>query len=163
MNILFFLVGPAGSRPALMAVNADKQPYILPYLDNLNLPYVDDSNAATPTSDLDLRRRLSSTTSSKASTHGIRGPDYNDLASFANFKRQKEPTHFQFGTPQSRKTQPLLPQVVVDRTKSDENDSSSGEEATPIGRDHEKGKLFADNPFICRTPSTTMVDMKGLN
>lgn len=34
--------------------------------------------------------------------------------------------------------------------------SSSGSECETA-----KGKLFPDNPFICRTPSATMVDMKG--
>ena len=35
-------------------------------------------------------------------------------------------------------------------------ESSSGSDCETA-----KGKLFPDNPFICRTPSATMVDMHG--
>ena len=35
-------------------------------------------------------------------------------------------------------------------------ESSSGSDCETA-----KGKLFPDNPFICRTPSATMVDMNG--
>lgn len=76
------------SQPGLSPrATGDRQPLVLPYLDNLNLPYADDSNAVTPTSDdlcnpssnthgmLAHRRRLSSTsyTSHRMSPHVMGG------------------------------------------------------------------------------------------
>ncbi len=135
---------------------------------NLNLPYADDSNAVTPTSD-ELcnshggfmgggRRRLSSTASyGSRISHPSYAPGYMDPASaggkfmsgsrrssFAShhsrhsytsygdysFKikdRHREPTHFQWNATSMKNrgaTHPLLPEVVVDKTKSDDNVSS---------------------------------------
>ena len=132
--------------------SGDRQPLVLPYLDNLNLPYADDSNAVTPTSDelcnsqnthgfLASRRRLSSASyASRISGHGYDAPSGKFVpgsrrSSFASYasrisghgdyslkgkERNREPTHFHWNT--SIKTRaPLLPEVVVDKTKSDDN------------------------------------------
>ena len=143
----------------------DRQPLVLPYLDiyNLNLPYADDSNAVTPTSDelcnsqnthgfLAGRRRLSSTASygsrishpsygyidgtkfipgsrrSSFASHYSRHSytSYGDYSFKIKDRQHREPTHFQWSTSmKSRATHPLLPEVVVDKTKSDDNVSKT--------------------------------------
>ena len=138
----------------------DRQPLVLPYLDiyNLNLPYADDSNAVTPTSDelcnsqnthgfLASRRRLSSTSyasrishpsyyegskfmpSSRRSSFASHNSKLSDSRGFFgdySFKQKhKEPTHFHWNTSvKNRAAHPLLPEVVVDKTKSDDNVSN---------------------------------------
>ena len=134
----------------------DRMPLVLPYLHNLDLPYADDSNAVTPTSE-DLcnlqhtqqgalvfaghRRRLSSTSySSKMSqlesrfmpgsrrssfaSQRSRGPGEYQLTPRDRGNSNREPTHFQWNV-SFRKKQPqahtLFPEIVVDKTKSDDN------------------------------------------
>ena len=146
------------------SASGDRQPLVLPYLDiyNLNLPYADDSNAVTPTSDelcnsqnthgfLAGRRRLSSTASygsrishpsygyidgtkfipgsrrSSFASHYSRHSytSYGDYSFKIKDRQHREPTHFQWNTSmKNRPTHPLLPEVVVDKTKSDDNVSS---------------------------------------
>ena len=128
----------------------DRQPLVLPYLDiyNLNLPYADDSNAVTPTSDelcnsqntqnfLPGRRRLSSTSyNSNKFLSGSRRSSFashysrQSYASYGDYSfkikdKHKEPTHFHWNTSvKNRATHPLLPEVVVDKSKSDDNVST---------------------------------------
>ncbi len=135
----------------------DRQPLVLPYLDNLNLPYADDSNAVTPTSDelcnsqntqsfLVGRRRLSSTSYNSRISHpsyaiegsgkfvpGSRRGSYashhskhshmDNTSGFSSKKdRNREPTHFHWNASVKRPAaHPLLPEVIVDKTKSDDN------------------------------------------
>ncbi len=132
------------------ARTTDRQPLVLPYLDiyNLNLPYADDSNAVTPTSDelcnsqntqnfLPGRRRLSSTSyNSNKFLSGSRRSSFashysrQSYASYGDYSfkikdRHKEPTHFHWNTSvKNRATHPLLPEVVVDKSKSDDNVSA---------------------------------------
>ncbi|KAI0214313.1 Sodium channel protein type 1 subunit alpha [Lamellibrachia satsuma] len=170
---------------------ADRQPLVLPYLMNLELPFADDSAAVTPTSEelcnwqntqsfLAKKRRLSSTSYTSRISHtsyhdsatawesfaSRHSPHtYNPYADVCHYKARpdynREPTHFHWNALAKHKVSPpLLPEVVVDKTKSDENAStSSGSEC-----DATKAKLFPDNPFICnsRTPSQTVVELKGL-
>jgi hypothetical protein len=174
--------------------SGDRQPLVLPYLDNLNLPYADDSNAVTPTSDelcnsqnthsfLVGRRRLSSTSYNSRISHpsfaiegsgkfapGSRRGSFASRQSHTDYSfkqkdRNREPTHFHWNASVNKRPTPLLPEVIVDKTKSDDNAMSDDvfQESSSSGSECEttKGKLFPDNPFICRTPSATMVDMKG--
>ena len=146
------------------SASGDRQPLVLPYLDiyNLNLPYADDSNAVTPTSDelcnsqnthgfLAGRRRLSSTASygsrishpsygyidgtkfipgsrrSSFASHYSRHSytSYGDYSFKIKDRQHREPTHFQWNTSmKNRAAHPLLPEVVVDKTKSDDNVSN---------------------------------------
>lgn len=105
----------------------DRRPLVLPYLENLDLPYADDSTAVTPTSEdlcnfqnaqnyLTVRQRLSSTSysgrmsqletrfaanSRKASyaSHQSRySPHVIDLPRFRIQDKKCEPTHFHFAT-----------------------------------------------------------------
>ena len=157
------LEAPSPPRASTSA-SGDRQPLVLPYLDiyNLNLPYADDSNAVTPTSDelcnsqnthgfLAGRRRLSSTASygsrishpsygyidgtkfipgsrrSSFASHYSRHSytSYGDYSFKIKDRQHREPTHFQWNTSmKNRATHPLLPEVVVDKTKSDDNVSS---------------------------------------
>ena len=100
----------------------DRQPLVLPYLDNVNFPYADESNAVTPTSDdlmtvgtgthtlLAHRRRLSSTsyTSHRMSPHVVassRGSfvshhsrHSSHVGELGGFKERREPTVFMWNT-----------------------------------------------------------------
>lgn len=131
------------------------------HLDDLNVPYVDDSNAVTPTSDElcnwqythtyyvnPMRgRRLSSTGSyqSKTSSHvdgglggkfmaGVRRDSFASRHSqhsthgvterFKHRSTNREPTHFTWGAARlanNKPNQAYLPEVVVDKSKSDDN------------------------------------------
>lgn len=135
----------------------DRQPLVLPYLENLNLPYADDSNAVTPSSEelcnmqrshpnfLAARRASMcskrsngfpldpptfrhhahtaagpgsrrSSFSSRHSRHSYSSPmDPNKALVVARTKQNRD--HPQ----QNRVTHPLLPEVIVDKTKSDDN------------------------------------------
>lgn len=159
--------------------HGDRQPLVFPCLDNLDLPFADDSKAVTPTSD-DLcnnfqnthfyppmgpppsaghHRRLSSTSytsrmsqlesrfSSRrdsVSSHHSR-KSFNKTGAPTRNARSVEPTHFHWGTSVKHRgvtsanaagsgggatggyggalqsNHHLLPEVVVDKTKSDDN------------------------------------------
>ena len=129
----------------------DRQPLMPPYLENLNLPFADDSNAVTPTSDdlcnlplksvLNGRRssflshqrrwshvdgRLSSRRSSYASqisrtSHTSRHSQQSS-GDPLKFKEGKLDNPWNWG---KRRGSHLLPEVVVDKTKLEDNVSSS--------------------------------------
>lgn len=136
-------------------VRGDRQPLVLPYLENLNLPYADDSAAVTPTSE-DLcnpqnthnylmgRRRLSSASfnsrlSHLDAKHGSRRSSFASYHSRMSYtspaaplpdytfktkceRNRSEPTHFHWNTSmKNRAAHPLLPEVIVDKSKSDDN------------------------------------------
>ncbi|XP_064621653.1 sodium channel protein type 4 subunit alpha B-like isoform X2 [Lineus longissimus] len=171
---------------------ADRQPLVLPYLENLNLPYADDSNAVTPSSEelCNLQRshpNFLQARRASLTSHNSRVSSYMDpsgrptpgsrRSSFSSIRsRTSRNSRHSYSSPadapcktkelaarsnknrENRATHPLLPEVIVDKTKSDDNESSSsGSECETV-----KQKLFADNPFICRTPSQTVVDMKDV-
>nr|QPI69427.1 voltage-gated sodium channel invertebrate type 1 variant [Hapalochlaena lunulata] len=164
----------------------DRQPLMPHYLENLNLPFADDSNAVTPTSDdlcnlplksvLNGRRssflshqrrwshvdgRLSSRRSSCASqisrtSHTSRHSQQSS-GDPLKFKEGKLDNPWNWG---KRRGSHLLPEVVVDKTKLEDNESiSSG------GSDCEtaKKKNYANNPFLCPSSSASnVVDMKDV-
>ena len=131
--------------------SGDRQPLVLPYLEALNLPYADDSNAVTPTSDelcnsqnthsfLVGRRRLSSASynSRKSQRSFVEGSGKwvpgSRKDSFASHHsrhsytshgdhgyKHNELTHFPWNKPLKNRGHPLLPEVIVDKTKSDDN------------------------------------------
>ncbi|XP_074640062.1 sodium channel protein para-like [Tubulanus polymorphus] len=176
-------------HPHLHRGATDRTPLVLPYIENINLPYADDSNAVTPSSEelctlqhshpnfLQARRASFSSHHSRVShleTNG-RAPPGSRRSSFSS-QRSKLSARHSYSSPadapsktkelaarsnknrENRATHPLLPEVIVDKPKSDDNESSSsGSECDTV-----KQKLFADNPFICRTPSQTVVDMKDV-
>lgn len=113
---------PAGPSPRTGQLS-DRQPLVLPCLDNLNLPYADDSNAVTPTSDdlcntsnthtmLAHRRRLSSTSytsrmsphvmpasrRSSFASHHSRHSYVSHMGDLPGFKERREPTVFMWNT-----------------------------------------------------------------
>lgn len=159
--------------------HGDRQPLVFPCLDNLDLPFADDSKAVTPTSDDILcnnsqnthffpgappggglghhgstvgRRRLSSTSfNSRMSQLESRFGSRRDSASSHHSRKsysksghggrggnRAEPTHFFHGASVKHRppaypgvlhaAHPLLPEVIVDRTKSDDNVSTASKQ-----------------------------------
>ncbi|XP_052827734.1 sodium channel protein type 4 subunit alpha B isoform X3 [Octopus bimaculoides] len=171
----------------------DRQPLMPHYLENLNLPFADDSNAVTPTSDdlcnlplksvLNGRRssflshqrrwshvdgRLSSRRSSYASqisrtSHTSRHSQQSS-GDPLKFKEGKLDNPWNWG---KRRGSHLLPEVVVDKTKLEDNcfPMLSEESISSGGSDCEtaKKKNYANNPFLCPSSSASnVVDMKDV-
>ncbi|XP_064599687.1 sodium channel protein type 4 subunit alpha B-like [Liolophura sinensis] len=165
----------------------DRTPLVYSYLETINLPYADDSNAVTPTSeelcnvphkkDIFNGRRGSFVSHQSRRSHPDGPKSPSRRSSFASqISRTSRNSRFSFHSPgehyrpkeskeskleslwNKSKGTHLLPEVIVDKTKSDDNESSSGETDCETA----KQKLYANNPFLCRTPSTTGLDMKDV-
>ncbi|KAL4238010.1 hypothetical protein ACF0H5_002721 [Mactra antiquata] len=140
---------------------AERQPLV--HLESLNLPYADDSNAVTPSSD-DIRlcnlpskfsiltrrasRRDSSRRSSTAS-HASRtshsrlsphSPDKDKLSMLMEAFERKNKGHH------------LMPDVYLDKSKLEDHETSDGSECD----------LSKRSKGFCRTPSASQVDPKDV-
>lgn len=123
-------------------LHPDHQPLVPPFLDIRNLPYADDSNAVTPNSDdlctlpvnkQFLTARRNSFASLTRRSHAGDGRPSSRRSSYASLisrasrssvrshpRSPKDKTAILIQT-WAKKHPHLLPEVVVDKTKSDEN------------------------------------------